>query len=312
MREESPHRRPPRLDVLCAADLCVDVILQGNVRPRFGQVEQLVDHYTIELGGSATIFAGQFSKLGGTAGIIGVVGQDLFGQFVQRQLADLPLDATRVKMDPNFTTGAGFTLAESNDRAILTYPGTIDGIGPADLTDDLPAACRHWHIASYFLLNRLRPHWANWLSRLKNAGVTTSLDPNWSTDGNWSLVRELLPLIDIFFANENEAAAIAGCPDPIAAGRLLARSGPLVIIKRGARGVTAFQGEQSFDAPAADMASLRIIDTIGAGDCFDAGFVRAWQLGRPVRQCLDLASRCARASLSAAGGFRGQLCERIS
>lgn len=312
MREDLPHQPSPRLDVLCVADLCVDVILQGNVRPHFGQVEQLIDHYTIELGGSATIFAGQFSKLGGTAGILGVIGQDMFGRFAQRQLADLKLDVTRVKTDPDITTGAGFTLAESNDRAILTYPGSIDGVEAADLTDDLPAACRHWHIASYFLLNRLRPHWVDWLSRLRKAGITTSLDPNWCTDGQWSPVRELLPLIDVFFANENEAAAIAGCSDPFAAGRLLAQSGPLVVIKRGVRGATAFQGDQSCDAPASDMASLRIIDTIGAGDCFDAGFLRAWQRGRPLRDCLDLATRCARASLGAAGGFRGQLQEQIS
>jgi sugar/nucleoside kinase (ribokinase family) len=312
MPDDSLHHLPARLDVLCAADLCVDVILQGNVRPRFGQAEQLINHYNIELGGSATIFAGQFARLGGSAGILGVIGQDLFGQFVQQQLARLHLDLSRVRIDPNATTGAGFTLAENNDRAILTYSGTIDALDPSDLTDEHCTACRHWHIASYFLLNRLRSHWTGWMSRLKKAGITTSLDPNWSTDGNWSSVRELLPLIDVFFANENEAAAIAGCSDPNAAGHLLARSGPLVVIKQGDRGSTAFQNGHTYHAAVGDITSLRIVDTIGAGDCFDAGFLRAWKLGRPISDCLDLATRCARASLGAPGGFRGQLREEIS
>jgi len=297
-----------RLDVLCAADLCVDVILQSRNRPRFGQVEQLIDQYTIELGGSATIFASQFARLGGATGILGVIGQDLFGRFIQQQLGCLNLDISRVKLNPDITTGAGFAIVDGDDRAILTYPGTIDALGPADLTVNLFAVCRHWHIASYFLLNRLRPHWPSWLMGIKKAGVTTSLDPNWSIDGDWSEVRGLLPLIDVFFANENEATAIAGCTSADAAGRILARQGPLVVIKLGARGSMAFLGEQSWSAPAA-YSAIRVVDTIGAGDCFDAGFIRAWQLGRPVQDCLQLASRCARASLCAPGGFHGQLRE---
>lgn len=309
MPDEPNHPPSGRLDVLCAADLCVDVILRGNVRPRFDQVEQLIDHYTIELGGSATIFAGQFAKLGGRAGILGVMGGDLFGEFVRHRLDELPIDSTRVRIDPDISTGAGFTLTESNDRAILTYPGTIDVLKSADLTDDLCAACHHWHIASYFLLNHLRPHWPEWIRKLKNAGVTTSLDPNWSTDGNWSSIHELLPLIDVFLVNQNEAAAISGHADVHAAGHLLAQSGPLVIIKQGDRGAAAFHKDQSFAATLDNAGPLRIMDTIGAGDCFDAGFIRAWQLGRSIPQCLDLATRCARSSLGAAGGFRGQLHE---
>lgn len=300
-----------RLDVLCAADLCVDVILKGRVRPAFGQVEQIIDQYTIELGGSATIFASQFARLGGAAGILGTIGEDLFGHFVRQKLDGLNIDISRVRVDPAITTGAGFALVDGDDRAILTYPGTIDALMPDDLTEDLLTACRHWHIASYFLLKRLQPCWSAWLNRLKKAGITTSIDPNWNTDGHWLQVHQLLPMIDVFFANEKEATAIAECADAGSAGRILARYGPLVIIKLGEHGSMAFQGELSWAAPAANSSPVRIVDTIGAGDCFDSGFLRAWQMGRSVHDCLQLASRCARASLSAAGGFRGQLCETV-
>ncbi|MCC6424464.1 MAG: carbohydrate kinase family protein [Phycisphaerales bacterium] len=310
MDKSEPSRR---LDVLCVADLCVDVILRGgDVRPRFGQVEQLIDDYTIELGGSATIFAAQFAKLGGSAGIIGTLGQDLFGRFAQERLANLGLDTRYVTIDPKVRTGAGFALAEPTDRAILTCLGGIDATGPETLTGELIGNCRHWHIASYFLLNRLRPSWVQWLSRLRAAGVTSSLDPNWCPDDNWKSVRELIPLVDVFLANENEVRAITECDDWAKAGMTLSTGGPIVAIKRGANGATAFYRGQRWDSPVpVPVSPDRIVDTIGAGDCFDAGFIRAWKLGKPVDQCLELAIRCGQASLGAAGGFTGQLCEEI-
>ena len=73
-------------DILCVVDLCVDLILTGDVRPRFGHTEQLVDGYFLELGGSASFFAGQFARLGGSAGVIGAIGDDAFGRFVLDRL----------------------------------------------------------------------------------------------------------------------------------------------------------------------------------------------------------------------------------
>src|ERR1035437_7473582 len=117
------------LDFFSAADLCVDVILRGNTRPRFGQVEQLIGDYTMELGGSATICAGQFGNLGGSAGIMGRVGDDLFGQFVMRRLGELRIDMRYVRAAAGLKTGAGFALVEGGDRAILTYVGSIGAVG---------------------------------------------------------------------------------------------------------------------------------------------------------------------------------------
>src|SRR4051794_28562290 len=100
------------LDLFLAADICLDVILQGNTRPRFGQVEQLINDYTLELGGSGTITAGQFANLGGNVGIMGAVGDDIFGQFVLRRLSELRIDAAHVRTDPKIKTGVGFALVE--------------------------------------------------------------------------------------------------------------------------------------------------------------------------------------------------------
>lgn len=299
----------PHLDVAVAADMCVDLVLRGNVRPRFSQVEQLIDDYCLEVGGSANIFAAQISKLGARAGVIGVVGADPFGTFLLDRLRETGIDVSCVRRDASVRTGIGVALAEPNDRAILTYPGTIGCVDPDDLPRYPAKICRHWHIASFFLLTRLRPIWPEFVARCRTAGVTTSLDSNWDPEGRWEDVVSLLPLIDVFLPNGREAAALSGERAPIDAAQHLSRLGPLVVVKCGQAGAVAVHRDQSWtlDPAVMDGPATPIVDSVGAGDNFDAGFLHAWLRGRPIPECLALAHRCAVASLAAAGGLMGQL-----
>ncbi|HTL52927.1 MAG TPA: sugar kinase [Planctomycetota bacterium] len=303
-----------RFDVACAADCCVDLILQGNVRPRFGQVEQLIERCTLELGGSANIFATQFVKLGGSAAVIGAVGADPFGDLVRERLSTAGVDIRRVRRVPKLQTGVGFTLTEPRDRAILTFLGSINAVRPADLTPALAQSCRHWHIASFFLLTKLRRTWPAWLVRLRRQGVSTSLDTNWDPSEKWHGVNAMLPHVDVFLPNEAEACAISGARDVAAAGRALAARGPLVVIKQGGAGAQAFHRDGIWRVPVSRVLSKppRVVDSIGAGDNFDAGFLRAWLLKKPIEECLTWGIRCGAASLSAVGGIRGQVVRRLT
>lgn len=299
----------------CAADLCVDLILSGNVVPRFGQAEQWIDGYALELGGSATIFGGQFARLGGDVALIGVVGEDAFGALVRERLQEIGVPTDRIRTAADVATGLGVSLVKPDgDRGMLTCSGGIGAVGAADLTEALLASCRHWHVASYFLLEGLRAHWPEWLRRCRAQGVTTSLDTNWDPDDRWEGVRELLPWVDVFLPNEQEACAIAGEGDVFAAGRCLAGACSLVVVKRGSDGATAFRAGEQWElgpVPQEEL-PLTVMDSVGAGDNFDAGFLRGWLLEWDVADCLRLGGRCARASLRAPGGFRGQLQERIA
>lgn len=251
------------------------------------------------------------AKLGARTGAVGAVGGDAFGGFLLERLRDAGVDTALVRTDPALRTGIGVALAEPNDRAILTYLGTIDASGPDDLPDAPERVCRHWHVASYFLLDRLRGAWPAFLQRCRRGGVTTSLDPNWDPENRWAEVRALLPLIDVFLPNEAEAKAISGEVDGGAAGRALSRLGPLVVIKRGERGAFAVRDNQTWEFSADCLRPPAIVDAVGAGDNFDAGFLRAWRLGMDVRRCLGLGHRCAVSSLGAPGGIHGQLRKSV-
>jgi sugar/nucleoside kinase (ribokinase family) len=231
----------PTLDVLTVSDMCVDLILTGNIRPQFHQIEQLIGDYFVELGGSANIFATQLAKLGARVGVIGWVGSDAFGQFVLEKLRSLGVDTSHVKTHPTLKTGLGVALTEPEDRAILTYLGTIDATHPEDFPEDPASICRHWHIASYFLLATLHHYWKEWISRSKQGGLTISLDTNWDPEDRWEGVLELLPMVDVFLPNEAEALRLTGQDDVRTAAERLGRLCPVVVIKRGDKGALAIK-----------------------------------------------------------------------
>ena len=170
-----------KFDVAVIADLCVDILIRGDVVPVWGQVEQFVDDYCLELGGSAGIFASQFTRLGGRVGLYGKVGSDLFGRYLRDRITDLGIPTEHVLTSQRFRTPVGLGLIRQDDRAMLTYRGclqeiTFESVAASGVLADAP----HLHIAGYFLLEGLRPHWPKVLAELRQKGMTVSLDTNWS------------------------------------------------------------------------------------------------------------------------------------
>jgi len=233
------------------------------------------------------------------------VGADVLGSFLRAKLTTIGVDLRHVRDNPRLKTGISAHLNHQGDRAILTYLGTADGVRAEDLTDDLLLGTRHWHIASYFLLERLRSRWPAFLREARRLKKTVSLDTNWDPVEAWTGVEELLPEVDIFLPNENEAIAITKKATPEEAGQALSLLGPLVVIKCGARGAVAFKNGQEIAAMAPDLL-VEPVDSTGAGDNFDAGFLRGFLLDRKLEDCLRLGTRCAGASLGALGGIEGQ------
>jgi sugar/nucleoside kinase (ribokinase family) len=293
-------------DVITFGDMCVDLILSGgDVVPRFGQVEKLVADYTLEMGGSCCIFACQAAKLGLRTAILGRVGDDAFGRLILERLAGCGVDTGHVIIDPALKTGLGVALCRQDDRAILTYLGTISAIRSDDVTAEFLASARHLHYGSYFLHTGLRPHTPAILRQARRLGLTVSFDTNWDPAERWnSTLQEALSLVDLAFPNEQEALYISRASSvERAAAIFIGRGVSVVALKRGARGASAFTGHSTYHCPVQPAAGG---DSIGAGDSFDAGFVAGWLNGLDIQECLALACACGAAVAGGVGGLQGQ------
>ena len=294
-----------RYDVITALDTCADLIVRGgDVVPRFGQAEQLVDGYFLEMGGSACIFACQCAKLGLRTTGVGKVGGDAFGELVLRRLVEAGVDTSNVPVDGGVQTGLGIALCrEEGERAILTVTGSIGAAEPEALLKALPLA-RHLHVASYYLLCGLRAHWPAILREAKRLGLTTSLDTNWDPAEKWDGLDELAPYLDILLPNENELAAFTGIGDAENAAKALAKRVPLVVAKQGPAGAMAVRrGEEPVWCPAP---ATEAVDTVGAGDTFDGGFLYGHLNGWSLADSLRMGVFCGSKSVTQPGGYQGQ------
>ena len=298
-------------DILTFGDLCVDLIVSGgDVMPQFGQVEKLVGDYTLEMGGSCAIFACQAAKLGLTVAILGHVGEDAFGELILARLNGSGVDTRFVTVDPALKTGLGIALCQGNDRAILTFLGTINVLAPSDISDDLLASARHLHHGSHFLHTQLRPAIPSIFTRACQLGLTISLDTNWDPDDRWQGVADLLPMVDVFLPNEQEARRIvtgdqeSGISDLGLVVQELHRLGaPLIAVKRGAEGALVSDGQQIVQQVVKPVLGG---DSIGSGDSFDAGFLSGWLRGLSLAESLRIGCACGGAVAAKIGGVAGQ------
>lgn len=297
----APSSRP--FDLLVAGEINPDLILSGDVEPAFGQVEKCVDSATLTIGSSSVIFACGAARLGLRVAFIGKCGDDLFGRYMLEAMQERGIDTRAVMQIPGGHTGMSVILNRGSDRAILTYPGLIAALSAEDIPDDLLGQARHLHIASYFLQTALQPGLPDLFRRARRLGLTTSLDPNYDPGASWQGIRDLLALTDVFLPNQTEACALTGTDDPTEAARTLGRQTGTVAVKMGAQGALGVQGEVLAHAPAL---SVPVVDTVGAGDSFDAGFLYGYLQGWTLERCLRLGAVCGSLSTRAAGGTAAQ------
>ena len=293
----------PAPDVLVIGDANPDLVLTGNVVPAFGQAETLVDSADLVLGGSAAIVACGLARLGVPTALAATVGDDVYGTFVRDTLTERGVDTRWLRTDPAVATGLSVVLS-GGDRAILTFPGTIASSGPEIIDEDLVASVRHLHSASFFLLPRLAEHLPGVFAGAREAGATTSVDTNWDPARTWSGVDRLLDHTDVLLPNAPELLALTGRSDRDEAARVVLDRGCQVALKDGADGGVLWQAPDLVTRVAAPYVAA--IDTTGAGDSFDAGFISALIAGLPPEECLVRAVACGSLSTRAVGGTAGQ------
>ncbi len=290
-------------DILVAGEINPDLILSGNVIPEFGQVEKLVDHATLAIGSSSAIFACGAARLGLRVAFIGLCGEDLFGHFMLDEMQKCNVDVSNVIIRREGQTGFSVILNQAADRAILTHLGLISALRAADISDALLCQARHLHIASYFLQTNLQPDLPGLFRRAHSLGLTNSLDTNYDPSEKWIGFDELLSVTDIFFPNKTEALSITQTDNVEAAGGQLADKSKIVAIKLGAEGGAIPTNDHMFFVPSIPV---NMVDTIGAGDSFDAGFLYGYLNRWSLETSLRFGVVCGALSTRAAGGTTAQ------
>lgn len=291
-------------DLLVAGEINVDLILSGErVRPEFGR-DKLVADATLSLGSSSVIFACGAARLGLRVAFRGVAGRDAFGDFMLRGMQDRGVDTSRVVRVDEPRTGITVSLSEPTDRAMLTYAGTISLLRGDQVPDEDLSAARHIHLTTIFLQAGLLPGVADLLCRARALGCSTSLDTGWDPEDRWNgHLQRALPETDVLLPNEVEAPRIAGTDTPEEALEALAARIPVVAVKLGSRGAVAAAGSSRVSASAY---RVPVVDTTGAGDSFDAGFIYGYLNDWSLERSLRLGCACGSLSTRAAGGTPAQ------
>jgi len=289
-----------KFDISVVGELNLDLVLYG-LPSRFDlDREYLASNLSLTLGSSSAIFSHNFALMGNRVSFHSAIGNDALGQMCLERLSEAGVDVSGVRRFPAKQTGITVILPQPEKRFIFTYPGVMAEMRVEDLNLRRIAEARHLHLSSYFLQTALRPRVAELFRYAKEAGLSTSLDTNDDPEDRWERdVLDVLPWVDVLLPNEREAARLADIEDPMRALEYLAGRVPVVVMKRGEFGAVARRGRESLEAMAPKIAA---VDSIGAGDSFDAGFLHEFIRGARIEECLRFGNLAGALSTTRDGG----------
>jgi sugar/nucleoside kinase (ribokinase family) len=282
-------------------EINLDLILYGLPKELVLDRELLASGLALTLGSSSAIFAHNLSMLGNRVGFISKTGGDALGKMALERLSVAGVDVGRVSQATGRTaTGLTVILPYLRQRYILTYPGTMFELQYSDIDLGYVRSARHLHVSSFFLHRALRPRILDLFREAKGAGLSTSLDTNDDPENKWDRdLLEVLKYVDIFLPNDREAKKIARTDDLSQAINLLAGLAKIVVVKRGSSAAICRSGQEQVSLM---PPTVKAVDDVGAGDSFDAGFVRQFLTGAKLEDCLAFANVAGAYSTTKEGG----------
>lgn len=291
----------PQFDLTIAGEVNLDLILYGLKETLPVDRELLASNFEMTLGSSSAIFAHNLSVLQRRVGFVTRYGADFMGSLAMERLAESGVDVSRSLCGVETSkTGVTILLPHGRTRRILTYPGVMFDMTVHDLDIDYLASARHFHLSSLFLLRGLHPGLAGLFRELKRRGLTISLDTNDDPHDRWNgVLQELLPYVDILLPNDGEVRRIAKRNSIEEALDVLGPIVPLIAVKCGRKGALLQQGSKRSHISGL---TVDIVDTIGAGDSFNAGFLAAWLGGGSPEECAVTGNITGALSTQKAGG----------
>jgi sugar/nucleoside kinase (ribokinase family) len=290
-----------KFDVLVIGELNVDLILNHiEALPEIGK-EKLASSMSLVMGSSSAILACNLASLGNRVGFIGKIGKDSFGELVLKNLELKKVDRSLIIQDERCNTGATIVLNFDQDRAMVTYPGSMEELSLPEIPVQEFRNARHLHLSSFFLQKTLRQDTASIFKMAKQAGLTTSIDIQWDPDEKWDFdYKNILPYIDVFLPNEAEITHLTGNHDLLSAIREIKDYGNTIVVKCGERGSYLWKNNELIHQQA--YINESVVDAIGAGDSFNAGFIHKYLKGASMQECIDFGNLMGAISTTAPGG----------
>lgn len=177
-------------------------------------------------------------------------------------------------------------------------------MGFNDIDPSVFEITKHIHISSIFIQSGLKRDLLRILKLAKERGITVSLDTQWDPMEKWDLdYTEILPYVTLFMPNETELKGLAGTSDlHEAIEKIRPYIGEACIVKCGSQGSILFQKDGT-TLEASPFLNTEVIDTIGAGDSFNAGFVYSYVKGYSLAECQRLGNLTGAINTTAAGGI---------
>jgi sugar/nucleoside kinase (ribokinase family) len=287
-------------DFTLVGDTNLDLLLYGLPEDLPLEQELLADRMAMHLGGSGAITAHNLAALGNSVGFISSVADDDAGRLCSRKLTAVGVDLSRRVQRANVQTGVTVLLQHEIHRRMFTYAGATQDLQGPDLDREYLKRGRHFHMTSYFLQRSVTAEIPALFAALKQAGLTISLDTNDDPSQGWDRgVLDAIRLVDVLMPNEREACLLAGESDLERAIAKLRELVPVLVVKRGAKGASAYRGSECWHA---DAHPVKVVDAVGAGDSFNAGFLHAWVRGWPMERALAYGNLTGAWSTRASGG----------
>jgi sugar/nucleoside kinase (ribokinase family) len=295
--------------LLVAGELNVDLLLnQIQAFPQLGK-EMIADEMEMCLGSSSAIMAANSAAMGVDTTFCGVVGEDYFGDFILHELERKSVSCRHIKRMKDQKTGCTLIMNYGQDRANVTYQGAMNFLTIRDIPFETSSGYRHLHVSSLFLQKGLQADILQVFINARAAGMTTSLDLQWDPTEQWAFdYARCLPYVDVFMPNESELLALTKAGSLDSAIEEIRPYLNTLALKMGGKGSMGIRDEQELTVPAFE--GPHFVDAIGAGDSFNAGFIRKYMTGASLEECLREGNLMGCLNTTAAGGT-GAFCSSL-
>lgn len=260
---------------------------------------RFVHNFTKSIGGAEANVAIALSRLGHQTGWISRLGNDEFGRYIRYALQGEGIDLSQVTIDDGLPTGILFKELYHNPNPNVYYyrkGAAITSMGQEYINENYIKQAKYLHLTG--ILPALSPsakESAFTAIRLaKNNGVKISFDPNlrlklWLPEEARETLLEMTKSADIIFPGLDEAEFLLGCTDTDAIiGSFHDMGCKMVVLKLGKDGCLISDGAQKIAVPGFHV--HRLVDTVGAGDGFAAGFISGLLRGKTVFECGEMAN----------------------